>query len=238
MLNMRLPGRKSQVSAPIELFVAVIILAFTLALGLKVIGNVEQGKCIATLQTQTQQLKNAMLDIALGSSGTRRTVYFTFPTCGNQKIVGLQFVLYKQPEYCRLCPGTYGHCWQVVPVAKDPAYPDRYVQVSNAISCINMAGDIQISQCSSGVVQLSKTPCLGIVGADSTCDPLTMGITKSVWDSSLSEESRHSSWNTLSGVGARAFYINLTKTTSLGQGANPTEGVERGSIEICASKAA
>ncbi|MFH1056721.1 MAG: hypothetical protein V1717_02925, partial [Candidatus Micrarchaeota archaeon] len=157
--------KKAQVSAPIELLVAVIILAMTMALGLKVIGDVQEGRCLATLKTQTQQLKNAMLDVALGSSGTARTVYFSFPTCGKSDIVGLQFVLYTKPEYCRLCPGTYGHCWQVVPLAKDPSAKDRFFQVIDAISCVNMAGDIQISECPAGV-QLNSGPQLSTVGGD------------------------------------------------------------------------
>jgi len=220
MRIMRLPWRKkSQVSAPIELFVAVIILAMTLALGLKVIGDVEEGKCIATLKTQTQQLKNAMLDVALGSSGTKRTVYFTLPSCGDKKVEGLQFVLYKKPEYCRLCPGTYGHCWQVVPVARDPRTPGKYFPVLDAISCINMAGD---KPCFDD----PRTP----IHEESPCNSANFGVPSSILDSELS------SWQTLSGVNARAFYINLTKTTTLAVGAGAS-GTERGSIQVCAKAA-
>lgn len=222
---MRSVRGKSQVSAPIELFVAVIILAMSLALGLKVIGDVEEGKCVATLKTQTQQLKNAMLYVALGSPGTTRTIYFTLPTCGTKKVDGLQFVLYLAPEYCRLCQGNYGYCWQVVPVSRESGNLNRHNQVSDAISCVSMAGDVQIKECAGGI-PLSNAPCF----EESGCNPTDFGITKGVWNTGAPESERLSKWKTLSGVNTRSFKIKLTKTTELAGGA------ERGSIEICAEK--
>ncbi|HIH20747.1 TPA: hypothetical protein HA244_05765 [Candidatus Micrarchaeota archaeon] len=212
---------KSQVSAPIELFVAVIILALTLSIGWSVINTTSQAKCEAKLKTQTQNLKNAMLDVALGSSGTSRTVYFQFPSCGSQQTIGLQFVLYQKPEYCRLCTGTYGYCWQVVPIAKDPASPGKFVQISNAISCVNMAGDIQISRDAADAqcVELSSKPCLN----ENNCNAADYGISREVLDNSR--------WSTLSGERSSAFDIVLTKKTVLG-----TNGEEQGSIEVCAKK--
>ncbi|MEM4255338.1 MAG: hypothetical protein QXR53_03345 [Candidatus Norongarragalinales archaeon] len=221
---MRIRFFKSQVSAPIELFVAVIILAMALGLGLKVIGDVEEGKCVATLKTQTQQLKNAMIDVALGSAGTTRTVYFDLPTCGNEKVDGLQFVLYLQPEYCRLCQGNYGYCWQVVPISRDPANRNRYSQVPDAISCVNMAGDVQIKECAGGI-QLSNAPCFQEAG----CNPTDFGVTTSVWREG--DPTSPSRWKTLSGLDVRSFKIKLTKTTEL------AGGNERGSIEVCATAA-
>lgn len=226
MALMLLLRKKSQVSAPIELFVAVIILAMSLALGLKVIGDVEEGKCVATLKTQTQQLKNAMIDVALGSAGTTKTVYFTLPTCGDKKVDGLQFALYLDPAYCKLCQGNYGYCWQVIPVSKDPSRANKHVQVSDSISCVNMAGDIQLKDCTnSGGISLSITPCF----EGTACNPQDFGVLKSVWDPD-SPDSGPSHWKTLSGENLRSFKIKLTKTTELAAGA------EKGAIEICAER--
>lgn len=221
------PNKKSQVSAPIELFVAVIILAMALALGLKVIGDVEEGKCVATLKTQTQQLKNAMLNVALGAAGTTDTVYFSLPTCGNNKVDGLQFVLYLAPEYCRLCQGSYGYCWQVVPLSKESGVSTRHIQLSDAISCVNMAGNIQITSegCPGDSVALSDTPCF----QESGCNPTDFGVTRNVWqDGNPDSPSR---WKTLDGTSVRTFTIRLTKTTEL------AGGFERGSIQVCAQPA-
>jgi len=219
--------KKAQVSAPIELFVAVIILAMSLALGLKVIGDVEEGKCVATLKTQTQQLKNAMIDVALGSAGTTKTVYFTLPTCGDKKVDGLQFALYLDPAYCKLCQGNYGYCWQVIPVSKDPSRADKHVQVSDSISCVNMAGDIQLKDCaSSGGIPLSETPCFD---GDACDNPQDYGVLKSVWNPS-DPNSGPSHWKTLSGESSRSFKIKLIKKTVLAQ------GEEQGAIEICAER--
>ena len=225
---------KSQTSAPIELFVAVIILAMTLALGFKIMGDVEEGKCVSKLQTETQQLKNAMIDVALGSSGTKRTVYFEFPSCGSKKIEGLQFVLYQKPEYCKLCPGTYGHCWQIVPVARDPTDREKFIRVTDAISCVNMAGDIQISttDCPSSTIFLSDNPCFDdpttttvVESDDSYCrtNSKNFGVLESVLKADIS------SWSTLGAGKERALYIDLTKTVALA-----TSAGEKGAIQLCA----
>jgi hypothetical protein len=216
---------KAQVSAPIELFVAVIILMFTLALGFSVMKSTEEGKCIATLKTQTQNLKNAMLDVALGSAGTKRIVSFEFPRCGDKQIVGLQFVLYKDARYCRLCPGSYGYCWQVVPVAKDPNAPDKFIQVSDGISCVSLAGDIDLSEETGGACQgLSSTPCFG----PGTCNSKDYGLVPSVWSSD--PLTTKSIFNTLDGRNTRVYLINLTKSVDL------SVGGARGQIQICAYK--
>ena len=222
---------KSQTSAPIELFVAVIILAMTLSLGLKIMGDVEEGKCVSKLQSQTQSLKNAMIDVSLGSAGTKKSVYFQFPTCGSKKIEALQFVLFKKPELCKLCPGTYGHCWQIVPVARDPADRERFIRVSEGISCVNMAGDIQLSSsdCGSGAgsYELSNNPCFDdpLTQEDETahCVSTKFGVLSSI------DVAEVSSWNTLAAGRDRALVINLTKTVRL------AEGGEKGAIEICAN---
>ncbi len=224
---------RAQVSAPIELFVAVIILTMTLALGLKVIGDVQEGKCIADLKTQTQSLKDAMLEVSLNSAGTKKSLYFKFPSCGQTRVVGLQFVLYLSPEYCRLCQGNYGYCWQVVPVARDPSDSTKFIQVSDAISCVNMAGDIQISSCSSSAQYFSDTPCLKDASGNyvgGSCNPVKYGLTSNIWTDGAANNP--SKWSTLSALsaGSYAFNLNLTKTTTLASGS------ERGSIEICASK--
>ena len=217
---------KAQVSAPIELFVAVIILAFTLALGFNVIKSTEEGKCFATLKTQTQNLKNAMLDVALGSAGTKRMISFEFPRCGDQQIVGLQFVLYKDARYCRLCPGSYGYCWQVFPLANDPGgVSGKFVQVPEGISCVSLAGDIDLTEENAVACEaLSSDPCFE---GDASCNPLSYGLVSSVWnsDSSLTK----SVFNTLDGRDTRVYLINLTKSVDLSVG-----GEARGQIKICA----
>ena len=222
---------KAQVSAPIELFVAVIILAFTLALGFNVIKSTEEGKCIATLKTQTQNLKNAMLDVALGSAGTKRIISFEFPRCGDKQIVGLQFVLYKDPRYCRLCPGSYGYCWQVVPLAKDPGIAGKFVQIPEGISCVSLAGDVGLlKENSASCEDLSSNPCLG---ADGTTDSVCMnkfknyGLVPGVWTDN--PDTTRSVFNTLDGSNTRVYLINLTKSVGLSTG-----GEAQGQIEICA----
>ena len=64
---------KAQVEAPVELFIAIIVLAMSMALAFMVMSQTEEGKCIATLKTEIDALKSAMNEVAIGASGTSNT---------------------------------------------------------------------------------------------------------------------------------------------------------------------
>lgn len=211
---------RGQMEAPIELFVAIVVLASSMALAFYVMGQTEEGKCIATLKTETEKLQAAMLDVAFASPPTSRTVLFNMPRCGNTIVEGLQFVYYSDPEYCRLCPAHYGGCWQIVPIARDKE--GMYHAVSQAVSCVNMAGDIWIEE-DEDCEGLSSEPC---PPEEPNCK---IDVPRGVWsEDPLESRSRWVTMGKLQGVSV--YKIVLTKGVSL------KGGEEVGLIKVCVEK--
>ncbi len=213
--------KRGQVDAPIELFVAVIILMASMSLAFYLMNQTNESKCIAQLKTETDKLQSAMLDIALASPPTSRTITFEMPRCGSVNVEVLQFVYYSSPEYCRLCPAHYGGCWQIVPISVDRY--GQYSVVSDAVSCVQMSGDLWIDDegCDSDSINLGDSPC---PYGETQCDFEKTSVSNSVLENSR--------WATLGKeTGSNIYKITLTKTTRL------TGGSEAGAIRVCAKPA-
>ncbi len=133
--------RKAQAEAPIELFVAVIILTMSMALALSVWNNMQEQECVAKIKTTMSRVENAMVSISLSSPPTSRTETITFPRCGQYDVRGVQFAYFSNPQYCRLCPGHYGGCWQLIPLSYN-AHEDKYSPLTDAITCVQVSGAI------------------------------------------------------------------------------------------------
>ncbi len=131
--------------APIELFVAVIILTMSMALAFTVWGQLQEQECVAKIKTTMSRLQNAMVYLAQGSPPSTRIETLVFPRCGKYDIKGVQLVYYSNAEYCRLCPGHYGSCWQLVPLSYDGA-SDKYTPLTDAITCVQLSGGIELSE--------------------------------------------------------------------------------------------
>ena len=216
---------RAQVDAPIELFVAMIVLAASMSLAFYLMQQTDEGKCTAQLKTETEKLQAAMLDVALASPPTSRTVVFEMPRCGKMNVEVLQFVYYSEPDYCRLCPAHYGGCWQIVPVSIDQ--DGKYVVVSDAVSCIQMSGDTWLDADES-CLALSADPCAP--GAPN-CDPSVTGVSRTVWNGNPDDSP--SRWMTLGKQpGTTKYRITLTKSTT-----QKASVGEVGQIRICAQPA-
>lgn len=219
---------RGQVDAPIELVVAVIILVMSLTLAFYVIDKSDEAKCMAELKSSTQHLQEAMQDIALGSQGTRKTISFAMPRCGNARIEGVRFVYYSDPNYCNLCPSNYGGCWQIVPITSNQG---TYVPLTDAAVCVNLPGNRIAIQSKAGPVDgkpcelLNPNPCPPNAAS---CTVRESGVPSSIWNpSTASEILQKSAWNTL-GRNAAVYRITLYKEVSMGG------GIETGRIDICA----
>lgn len=208
---------RGQADAPIELVVAIIILVTSMGLAFFVMQQTETGRCLATLKTQTQQLQEAILDVGLGSAGSKKTVRFTMPRCGDQTVESIQFVKYTSPELCRRCPGHYAGCWQIVPIAKTANGLER---VNDAITCIELPAErVSIEQAQltdNSCTILQQTPCSE--GGNACEDQL--GISPEI--------SARSTWVTLGSEGARQYLITFNKILSVGDLKGHTQ------IKMCA----
>ncbi|MFH0835124.1 MAG: hypothetical protein V1881_02180 [Candidatus Micrarchaeota archaeon] len=219
--------KRGQMEAPIELFVAVIVLSLSLAIAFSVMSRTDEGKCIAKLRTETDKLQAAMLDVAFASPPTSRSVNFEMTRCGNVAIDGLRFVYYSKAEWCELCQAHYGGCWQIVPVSRDK--DGSYKVVSDAVSCVNIAGDIFLRQ-DPNCDELSSNPC---PPDEPDCNS---GVPRGIWSGDpLNSPTR---WLTMgkSGTGT-AYRITLTKSVTAGS-EESGHGSEAGEIIVCARSAA
>jgi len=207
---------RGQADAPIELVIAIIILVTSMGLAFYIMGQTETGRCLATLKTQTQQLQEAILDVGLGSAGSKKTVRFSMPRCGDQTIESIQFVKYTSPELCRRCPGHYSGCWQIVPVAKTANGLER---VNDAITCIELPAErvsIEDQGTTDGCEELRPSPCSD--GSSNCMDSL--GISSDI--------AAHSTWRTLGSDNTRQYLITFNKILSVGDLKGHTQ------IKMCA----
>ncbi|MDP2717715.1 MAG: hypothetical protein Q8P02_03150 [Candidatus Micrarchaeota archaeon] len=209
--------------APIELVIAIIVLVASLSLAFFVIQQSETGRCIASLKTQVQHLQQAILDVGLGSAGTKKTVRFDMPRCGDKTVEGLQFVNFKKAEFCRACPGNFNGCWQIIPLARTS---QGLVQLREAATCIDLPSErISINpapQTSGSACQrLSDSPCPA--GNNCLSD---LGISQSLVDRD------NAIWQTFTREGSTHYVIDLRKYVS-SRGTN----VENSEIQLCAQTA-
>lgn len=197
----------------------MIILAISLALAFTVASQTEEGKCISKLKTETEKLQSAMFEVSIASPPTSKTVVFTMPVCGNDNVNVLQFVYFDNAQYCSLCPGQYGGCWQIIPASLNKE-DGSLKQLTSAISCVNMAGCTILlndpdEECD---VKLNAgSPCPKEVA----CEP--KGLPTSA------------QWNAFGKRGNEQVYeIKLTKSTAIG---GPCGSIEHGVVKICVKSA-
>jgi hypothetical protein len=156
-------ARRGQVEAPIELFVAVIILVMSMALALTVWNGMQEQECVAKIKTVMSRVQNAMVSIAISSPPSTRIETITFPRCGKYDVKAVQLAYFSKPEYCRLCPGHYGGCWQLIPLSHGA--DGKYSTLTDAITCVQISGQIDLrwddnpSSCSTSEQRLKDCPC-------------------------------------------------------------------------------
>ncbi len=213
---------RAQVDAPVELVIAIIILVMSMGLAFHVMRTTETNQCLAALKTQTQQLQEAILDVGLGSVGTKKTVKFSMPRCGDKLVEGLQFVRFSSAELCKKCPGHYNGCWQISPVAKTA---DGLVRVNDAITCIELPAErvsiVQDVSRESGCVELSTTPCPD----KSTRCLETLGIGPNIYSPGSTTSSQ---WTTLGSEASKNYLITFNKVLSVESSGGHTD------ILVCA----
>lgn len=170
---------RSQIDAPIELVVAVIILSLSLGITFFVIKSTTSAQCDAELRDSTRELGEAMRDIILFSSPSKREVTFAFKTCPNYRVTGLRFIRYVDPEYCRSCKGRYGGCWKIEPLylSGNPGDATRTQFVmQDAVQCMDLSANIGITSAQTqGCTKLNPKLTMTGTGSDNIdpSDPLT-----------------------------------------------------------------
>ncbi len=151
-------GKKSQVSAPIELFVAVIIMAMSLAIAFYVMNETSCARCLAEQKGESQKLADAMHAVTLGFSGSKQSLIYSMRACCESQVDGIRFARYTSREFCGKCPGGLGGgCWRIEPVGYDRE--GRLVPFADASVCVDMSESLEVDPAPCGGEDLLKSPC-------------------------------------------------------------------------------
>ncbi|OIO23930.1 hypothetical protein AUJ65_02660 [Candidatus Micrarchaeota archaeon CG1_02_51_15] len=150
---------RGQVSAPIELFVAVIIMALSMSIAFYVMSQTQSAQCADQLRADMRSFSQKLLDVSLGSPPTSRDVSIRMAKCGDIEIKAIRLVHYDKAVYCRNCPNAAGQCWQIIPVSYNPK-SKTYNPLFDAITCVDMPAAVALTQSNAlGCVDLSADPC-------------------------------------------------------------------------------
>jgi type II secretory pathway pseudopilin PulG len=171
---------RGQVEAPIELVVAVIIMAMSLALAFYVMNQSSRDACIKEVRGEMEKLQLAMQDLALGYAGTTKDVPVTLKGCAGE-IKGMRFAYYPDPQFCRNCAGHYRGCWKLELLVSNSEGTDYKPLSGDAEAldiCIDMSGEMGLCG------KTSASSCLSTAEAAScdevkydTCPPGTSDCT-------------------------------------------------------------
>jgi len=202
-------GRKrqrAQVSAPIELMLAVIIMTASLTLAMFVINMSQQAECTQKIKGEVEKIQGGFQDLSIAYSGTTRSIPIVLPRCKGA-IEALRFAYYPEPQYCYACPGAYKGCWKIEPLVWNRDLKN-YVTVGDAAVCIDMSGQTNIKLASG---------CSGTKYAslyENTTCPTGVGLTGVGKEGCGAPPATSSDFHfiTLTTAGAEAYTINMTKS--------------------------
>lgn len=225
-----------QVEAPIELFIAVIILAMSMAIVFGIMRNTNEAKCIADLKHQTILLQEAIQGLLQGSPPTTRTIIFNMQSCGDTQIEGIRFVYYANKKYCGLCKKFYGGCWKIEPLAYDKYI--GYTEILDSTVCLDVPSNIYIEEDSGNCRDLSENPCPKNPRHSVSPYSVDLGSGSILLDCKtyVPEPNRENKWITLGKEGSENTYAIILRkdvTTSVSSSSG-TISIENPSIKICA----
>ncbi|MBI3587591.1 hypothetical protein HY095_00155 [Candidatus Micrarchaeota archaeon] len=136
--------RRGQASwGVMEVLIAVILLGMSMAIVFYALREFDKTKCVIELKSNTIELQNALLDVALGAPPTTRRVVYKLPACGDTTVEGIRFAYYPTSAFCRICPGQFNGCWIAEPTVYDRRQ-DKYYRLEDASVCINMPANIDL----------------------------------------------------------------------------------------------
>ncbi len=156
--------RKSQIGAPIELLIAVVVMSMSLAIAFYLNDVMACSRCLAEQKGEGQRLADAMHAVSLGFSGTKHSANYVMRSCCGSKVDGVRFARYSSREFCGKCLGSFGSgCWKIEPVGYDQN--DQLVPFADASVCVDMSESVEVSESAcpeldgKSAVTLDNSPC-------------------------------------------------------------------------------
>jgi hypothetical protein len=149
---------RSQVSAPIELFVAVIIMSLSIALSFYIYSNFNEAYCEYQIRTNNDNLKDAMQKAAISYWGSSEPASYEMPRCGRAPVQAVRFVRYPDARYCKACPSSFKGCWRIEPLTYD-AENGVFAPITDASVCVSLAEDLNIEAASEDECNAADSAC-------------------------------------------------------------------------------
>jgi len=106
-------GKKGQESAPFELLVAIIIMAFVLIVGTQALERLAHEKCKGEIEAELESVKTAIEIVAKGQG--KRNINIRFPVCFGSEDTVVKIIEREDPQLCAIfCGGSRSLCTTIV----------------------------------------------------------------------------------------------------------------------------
>jgi len=221
-------------TAPIELFIAVIIMTLSMSLAFYLYNNISDTQCEYRLKTQNERLQEAMQEVAMGSWGTSKLVDYTMERCTGRSVEAVRVIHYTNQKYCSRCSGNYGGgCWIIEPLTYTLGSNDEdgvFAPLIDSSVCIELSESLRLNIDPSAICngKISESVCpskvQGRAISASECNEMTYA------SSGAYDNAMFATFERLS-EGNQAFKIKITKSATAGN----IEG-SAGQMDLCVSQ--
>ena len=135
-------GRRGQVSAPFELFVAIIIMSFVVIIGIQMLTNVQAQVCLASVDKELGEFKSKLEDTANNMASNK--FFFSPERCFNENKVIIKVETLSSTKQCSAKCGTpVDKCFTVMFYAPDVpnGYKDKCLNLPVYTSFLTQGGE-------------------------------------------------------------------------------------------------
>ncbi len=219
-------------AAPMELFIAVIIMTLSMSLAFYLYNSISDTQCEYRLKTQNERLQEAMQEVAMGSWGTSKLVDYTMERCTGRSVEAVRVIHYTNQKYCSRCAGNYGGgCWIIEPLTYDSSTGILASLVDSSV-CVELSESLRLnidpsSACNGKVSEsVCPTKVQGQAVSQSECNEMSYA------SSGAYDNAMFATFERLS-EGNLAFRIKITKSATAGN----IQG-SAGQIDLCVSQVA
>ncbi|MFA5246957.1 MAG: hypothetical protein WC408_03665 [Candidatus Micrarchaeia archaeon] len=173
-------------AAPIELFIAVIIMSVSMAIVFNNLSHMSDTQCEFKLKVQNEKLQAAMQRVSIGSWDSSETVDYVMERCTSDMVEGVRIAHYSKPSQCISCAGNYGGgCWVIEPLTYtlpvDGSGLGILEPIQSARVCIELSESLNlaIDTTCSGTVSGRQCPktVAGEEISDADCNKMTFAST-------------------------------------------------------------
>jgi hypothetical protein len=137
-------NNKGQVSAPFELFVAIIIMTFVIIIGIQMLNNIQAQVCMASVDKELTEFKSKIEDTANNMASNK--FYFAPQRCFNESKAKIKIETLTNTKQCSAKCGTpIDRCFTIMFYTPDVpnGYKDKCLNLPTYTSFLEGSGRCQ-----------------------------------------------------------------------------------------------